>query len=103
MGSRAVSSTNTNSACFGLISSTSSTSLKSYKNGSLISTNTNTQTNTATNNIIYVGAQTFLGNAINYTDRQCAFASIGDGLSDSESLNFYNIVQRFQTTLGRQV
>jgi hypothetical protein len=103
MGSRAVSSTNTNSACFGLISSTSSTSLKLYKNGSLITTNTNTQTNTATNNIIYVGAQTFLGNAINYTDRQCAFASIGDGLSDSESLNFYNIVQRFQTTLGRQV
>ena len=33
----------------------------------------------------------------------CAFASIGDGLTDTEAVNFYTAVQRFQTTLGRQV
>ena len=33
----------------------------------------------------------------------CAFASIGDGLTDTEAANFYTAVQRFQTTLGRQV
>jgi len=32
-----------------------------------------------------------------------AFASIGDGLSQSDVDNFYTAVQRFQTTLGRQV
>jgi hypothetical protein len=103
MGSRATTNTNTNSACFGLISSTSSTSLKLYKNGSVIATNTNTQTNTATNNIIYIAAQTYFLNPINYTDRQCAFSSIGDGLTDTEASNYYTIVQRFQTTLGRQI
>jgi len=32
-----------------------------------------------------------------------AFASIGDGMTDSEALTYYNLVQAFQTTLGRQV
>ena len=38
-----------------------------------------------------------------YGSKQCAFASIGDGLTDAEATNFYNAVQTFQTTLGRQV
>jgi hypothetical protein len=36
------------------------------------------------------------------TNTKC-FASIGDGLTDTEAANFYTAVQRFQTTLGRQV
>jgi hypothetical protein len=32
-----------------------------------------------------------------------AFSSIGDGLTDTEATNLYTAVQRFQTTLGRQV
>ena len=35
--------------------------------------------------------------------KQLAFASIGDGLTDTEAANFYTAVQTFQTTLGRQV
>jgi hypothetical protein len=35
--------------------------------------------------------------------RQCAFASIGDGLTDAEASSFYTAVQNYQTTLGRQV
>jgi len=38
-----------------------------------------------------------------WSNKQCAFASIGDGLSDSDVTNFYTAVQAYQTTLGRQV
>jgi hypothetical protein len=38
-----------------------------------------------------------------YSIKQCAFASIGDGLTDTEAANFYTAVQAFQTTLSRQV
>lgn len=40
---------------------------------------------------------------VHYSTRQCAFASIGDGLTDTDALNLYNIVQKYQTTLSRQV
>lgn len=33
----------------------------------------------------------------------CAFASIGDGLTDTEASNFYTSVQAYQITLNRQV
>jgi hypothetical protein len=36
-------------------------------------------------------------------DAECAFASIGYALSDLDVTNLYTAVQRFQTTLGRQV
>ena len=38
-----------------------------------------------------------------YSLKQCAFASIGDGLTDTEAANFYTAVQAFQTTLNRNV
>jgi len=43
------------------------------------------------------------GAAALYSTKQCAFASIGDGLTDTEAANFYTAVQAFNTTLGRQV
>ena len=38
-----------------------------------------------------------------HTANQCAFASIGDGLTDTEAANLYTAVQAFQTTLNRQI
>jgi hypothetical protein len=38
----------------------------------------------------------------NMGQRECALATIGQGLTASEVQTFYNIVQTFQTTLGRQ-
>ena len=38
-----------------------------------------------------------------YGKREFAFSSIGDGLTDTEAANFYNMVQTFNTTLNRQV
>ena len=38
-----------------------------------------------------------------YGTRQLAFATIGDGLTDTDASNLYTRVQAFQTTLGRAV
>jgi hypothetical protein len=38
-----------------------------------------------------------------YSTKQCAFASIGDGLLDSEAANFYTAVQNFQVALSRNI
>jgi hypothetical protein len=43
------------------------------------------------------------GSAALYSTKQCAFASIGDGLTDTDAANFYTAVQAFNTTLARQV
>lgn len=51
----------------------------------------------------YLGAFNNNTVAAYYSTKQCAFASIGDGLTDTEAANFYTAVQAFQTTLGRQV
>jgi len=96
-------STNTDARCFGVVSSTSSTSLKSYKNGVLLATNTNTQTNTPPTLEIYLGAQGNSSGIDWYTDRECAFASIGDGLTDTEAANLYTAVQAYQTSLSRNI
>lgn len=38
-----------------------------------------------------------------YSSKECAFASIGDGLTDTEAANLYTAVQAFQTSLNRKV
>jgi hypothetical protein len=49
-------------------------------------------------------SQTLIGgNAGLYPDREYALAAIHDGFTNTEAANFYTAVQRFQTTLGRQV
>ena len=44
------------------------------------------------------GASTFY-----YANKECAFSSVGNGLTDTESANLYTAVQAFQTTLSRNV
>lgn len=51
----------------------------------------------------FIGALNSVGTASNYSAKNFAFASIGDGLNDTEAANFYTAVQAFQTTLGRNV
>lgn len=51
----------------------------------------------------YIGAYNRNGSADNFSNRETAFASIGDGLTDTEASDFYTAVQAFQTTLSRQV
>ena len=74
---------------------------KSFKNGVVQDTQTGAGVNP--NNTVYVGAANNSGSAAFYTNRECAFATISDGLTDAEATNCYTLVQQFQTTLGRQV
>ena len=52
---------------------------------------------------MYLGCYNNTGTAQQFSDIEYAFAHIGTGLTDTEAANFYTAVQRFQTTLGRQV
>lgn len=76
-----------------------STQLQSYKSGSLVNTASVSSAVLPTTKI-YLGVTNGLGPN---STKQCAFASIGDGLTDTEASNFYTAVQAYQTTLGRQV
>ena len=74
-----------------------------YKNGSIVM-NANTNTSVTLPNLdYYIGAININGTANNYSVRNCAFASIGDGITDAEATAFYNAVQKFQITLSRAV
>jgi hypothetical protein len=70
----------------------------------LINTNTNiTSQYSNPNSTIYLGAL-HLGSGIDsYSNREQSFVSIGTGLTDTEATTFYNIVQAYQTELGREV
>lgn len=52
---------------------------------------------------IYLSALSSNNSASQFSNRECAFACIGEGLTDTEATNFYTAVQTFQTTLSRQV
>jgi len=83
---------------------TSTTSFKVFKNGSSIGNNSTTNTVSALPNFnLFLSAYSQAGTPVQYSNRQCAFSSIGDGLTDTEAANLYTAVQAYQTTLGRQV
>jgi hypothetical protein len=102
--------TQTQPASFVVTSRVANNSLKSYTNGILKGTNTTVNSsiyNVLPRNNAYISAFNYFdgisSSVINYSNKQCAFASIGDGLTDAEALTLYNAVQAFQTTLNRQV
>jgi hypothetical protein len=78
------------------------TTTKGYRNSVNIATRTIAAL-TRPNFSAYLGAMNAGGTASIYSQRQCAFASIGDGLTPTEAANFYTAVQAYQTTLSRQV
>jgi hypothetical protein len=99
-----VASTNNNTLGLHIGSRTSTTFAKMYMNG----IQTGNELTTANlsgliNRTMVIGGQQTAGGVAEYSTRQCAFASIGDGLTDAEAANFYTAVQTFQTTLGRNV
>ena len=96
---------NTNSLGFFVGNRTSNVVVNSWKNGTKLGTNTNTETQnitTVTQNF-YLSALNLDGGAVQFSIRQCAFSSIGDGLDDTQSGNLYTAVQAMQTTLSRNV
>jgi hypothetical protein len=72
-----------------------------HKGGSAI---VSTRTSTSRPNLnLWLGGLNNNGIFAFPSSRQFAFASIGDGLTDTQAGNFYTAVQAFQTTLSRQV
>lgn len=83
-------------------SRTTSTAQRLYFNGALKTTTTNTSVNRPNLNI-YLGARNNNGTADAWGSKQCAFATIGSGLNDTEAGNLSTIINTFQTSLGRNV
>lgn len=88
-------------------SRTASNVQKTFKNGSIVTSKTAAST-LLVGYSIPIGAR-YIQNVAgspgytSYSNRQCSFASIGDGLSDAEALALYNAVNAFQVSLARNV
>ena len=78
---------------------TNNTNVNGYRNGTKVINNASL-ISILENSNLYLSSR---GGSSLYSTKQCAFASIGDGLTDTEASNFYTAVQAFQTTLSRQV
>ncbi len=74
-----------------------------YKNSTSETTFTTIEATNNPNKLIYIGARNENAGANLFSSKECAVASIGDGFTDTEEANFYTAVQKFNTTLGRQV
>jgi hypothetical protein len=83
-------------------SRTASNVINNFRNGTLLTSGSST-TNTAASIPFYIGASNFMSTATYFANRECAFASLGDGLNATEAADFYTAVQNFNTTLTRQV
>ena len=79
-----------------------STQSKYFWNNSLFLTNASNSIS-KTNLVYYVGARNNNNVAALFSNRQLAFSTIGNGLTDTEAANLYTRVQAFQTSLSRQV
>lgn len=90
--------TNTNGKGMYVISREISTTFNFFKNttkNTAVKTSSGIPIRNVTIGGVYIGAWYF-------GDKICSFASIGEGLSDSDVTALYNAVQTFNTTLGRQ-
>jgi hypothetical protein len=75
-----------------------------YRNGISQASSTATDNNISFGLPYYIGARNTNNTTIQFpTSKECAFASLGDGLTDTDAANFYTAVQNLNTTLGRQV
>jgi len=89
----------TDTRAFYIANRSSATSNKIIRNSTILTTVNTSRTSTLASTNILIG----YGNVGAYSNRECAFASIGDGLTDTQASNLYTAVQAFQTTLSRQV
>ena len=84
------------------VTRTSANSLKVFRNSANIASDVVTST-ILPNNSVCIGARNDGSGFVFYNPYQAAFASIGDGLTDTDAANLYTRVQAFQTALSRQV
>jgi hypothetical protein len=102
IGAGYISAADTDSRAFYLGNRTASNVINGWRNSTKIATGAVISTALFNGNY-YFGALNQSGTTLFYSRKQCAFASIGTGLTDSEAALFYNIIQTFQTILSRNV
>lgn len=75
---------------------------KLFKNGiELVSNSFARTTQVPPTGNVYLGALNLNGDASNFTDKRCVFSFVSKKLTDSQIVSLNNIVQTFQTNLGR--
>ena len=92
-----VSSTSGNGFFIG--NETANNNRKLIRNDVVLATNATADSNALPNYNVSLFGSSYLNRSTN----QCAFAAIGRSLTATELTNFKNIVQTFQTSLGRNV
>lgn len=92
---------NSNSQGFYVVNRNSVTDTTGFKNNSKVITQS--QTASLSTTALYLSAFNNNGTAIQFSTKECAFSSIGDGLTDTQASNLYTAVQNFNQTLNRQV
>jgi hypothetical protein len=93
----------TTSAGFFGANRTSNLLLNGWHNGVKKGTNTNASSLDTITKSIWLGGYYSNAGLVGPSNKESAFASIGDGLTDTEAANFYTAVQAYQTTLSRNV
>lgn len=92
---------NTNSQGFYQAVANSNNLTKVFKNGSVIITDTTTQTKTPFNQIMNIGRAVITTGGGYYSTREQAFFYISTGLTDAEIVSVRTAVYNYQNTLGR--
>jgi len=92
----------TDSRAFYLLNRSASNLSNAWKNGVSQVSSANASSLLSPANI-FLAALNSLGTPSAFSTKQCAFASIGDGLSLTEAANLYTAVQAFNTSLSRNV
>ena len=99
-----ISTANTNSQGFYIGNRTASNVVNGWKNGTKVITGATVSTGNP-NAVVFIGAWNNVPNPLirYYSNKQCAGATIGPGLTDTQAANLRTAMQTFNTTLGRQV
>jgi hypothetical protein len=79
----------------------SSTDRTLYRDGSNIATNTSNVAIKYAGSTTYIGAQNTGAGVDYWSDNRYAFATIGSGLSNTDIVNLSNIINTYETALGR--
>jgi hypothetical protein len=97
-----ITAADADSRAFYIANRTAQTVVNGWKNSTKIATGA-TASSTLVNLNYYLGALNNNGVTSFYSRKECAFATIGSGLTDGEAALLYSSIQAFQTTLARQV
>ena len=103
LNNKETSVANNNSSGLFILNRPNSTTLKLHRNSSILANYSITATGLV-NDTLTLGKMNSSGvNTEYYDNREQAFATVGYGLTDAESLNLYTVIQAFNTSLNRNI